>query len=207
MKILSLPPYLSTPWENISCLKAQPHSNGVFTLIVTLKDGTISNVPNLSKESIDVIFHQHTQFHQPSSSIKEMGLGEFQSILQHDPSRSNYPLLPSEVLNHLSEMTLYLSKEELNSIPKPEPDCLCPHCQITRSLHKISEEDCSEFEETVDEKDLSFRSWDIKQLAEHLYQVTNPLNDKEVYQVFLSTPIGCTCGNKDCEHIQTVLRS
>ena len=62
-------------------------------------------------------------------------------------------------------------------------------------------------EEEVSAADLTFRSWDIKQEADQLYTVTNPLNAKEHYSVFLGEPLGCTCGFKNCDHIQAVLRT
>ena len=33
----------------------------------------------------------------------------------------------------------------------------------------------------------------------------DPLDPNEHYNVFLGTPLGCTCGEKDCEHIRAVL--
>ncbi|MGH2612567.1 MAG: hypothetical protein ACRDFB_05905, partial [Rhabdochlamydiaceae bacterium] len=62
-------------------------------------------------------------------------------------------------------------------------------------------------EEEVSDEDLKFRTWDIKQENDKLYSVTNPLDKKEHYNVFLGKPLGCTCGNKNCEHIQAVLKS
>ena len=40
-----------------------------------------------------------------------------------------------------------------------------------------------------------------------LIVVTNPLDANEHYNVFLGDPIGCTCGQKNCEHIRAVLNS
>ena len=40
-------------------------------------------------------------------------------------------------------------------------------------------------DEEVNEEDLKFRSWDIKQTNEHLYEVINTLDTKEKYNVFL----------------------
>ena len=57
------------------------------------------------------------------------------------------------------------------------------------------------------EDDLKFRDWDIEQKSEELYEVTNPIDQNEHYQVFLGNPVGCTCGKKNCEHIRTVLNS
>ena len=62
-------------------------------------------------------------------------------------------------------------------------------------------------EEEITEDDLKFRNWDIRQTADKLYAVTNPLDENEHYSVFLGTPLGCTCGEKNCEHIRAVLNS
>jgi hypothetical protein len=61
--------------------------------------------------------------------------------------------------------------------------------------------------EEVSDEDLKFRDWEIKQTAEQLYTVTNPLDANEHYNVFLGSPLGCTCGDKNCEHIRAVLTS
>ena len=62
-------------------------------------------------------------------------------------------------------------------------------------------------EEKIDDLDLVFRDWEIKELSNNLYTVTNPLDLNEHYNVFLGEPIGCTCGHKNCEHIKAVLQS
>jgi hypothetical protein len=78
------------------------------------------------------------------------------------------------------------------------------HCQIAKALHgELPEEQ----EEEVTDEDLKFRLWDIDQTGDKLYVVTNPLDSKEYYNVFLGDPIGCTCGEKNCEHIRAVLNS
>ena len=61
--------------------------------------------------------------------------------------------------------------------------------------------------EEVTDEDLKFRTWDIKQPGKKLYLVTNPLDNNENYNVFLGKPVGCTCGQKYCEHIKAVLNS
>ena len=60
-------------------------------------------------------------------------------------------------------------------------------------------------EEIVSDEDLAFRDWEIKQTTDEKYQVTNPLDANEQYNVFLGNPLGCTCGEKNCEHIRAVL--
>ena len=57
----------------------------------------------------------------------------------------------------------------------------------------------------MNEEDLKFRNWEIEQTADKLYIVTNPFDKNEHYSVFLGDPLGCTCGEKNCEHIRAVL--
>jgi hypothetical protein len=108
-------------------------------------------------------------------------------------------------------MTYRLTQEELDAMAKPELDCNCPHCQITRAICTDAPTgDTSpvmDEEEIVSEKDLQFKTWDIIQSSDHIYEVRNPLDSEEYYHVHLSDPIGCTCGRNDCEHIQAVLKS
>jgi len=62
-------------------------------------------------------------------------------------------------------------------------------------------------EEEVSAEDLKFRDWDIVQSGDDVYIVTNPLNAEEQYNVYLGNPVGCTCGQPNCEHIRSVLNS
>jgi hypothetical protein len=62
-------------------------------------------------------------------------------------------------------------------------------------------------EELVSDDELKFRTWDISQSNEKLYIVSNPLDDHEHYSVYLGEPIGCTCGQKLCEHVRAVLNN
>ena len=79
------------------------------------------------------------------------------------------------------------------SIPKAEPHCNCTYCQIARAIQAGSLElgEHDEVEE-VSEEDLKFRDWDIEQKSEEIYEVTNPIDQNEHYQVFLGNPVGCT---------------
>ena len=54
---ISIPPYISTTWDNISSLHSE---EGL--LIFSLKDGNDIEVPNLTKQEIDEIFSQHLHF-------------------------------------------------------------------------------------------------------------------------------------------------
>lgn len=55
-KILSIPPYISTTWENISSIKMKGS-----LISITLKDGDSIDIPTLEKETIDLIFTTHAE--------------------------------------------------------------------------------------------------------------------------------------------------
>ena len=82
------------------------------------------------------------------------------------------------------------------------------HCQIMRIMREDQEEATdNSHEEEVTAEDLRFREWDIEHSGDHLFVVSNPLNQQEQYNVFLGKPVGCTCGQPNCEHIRAVLNS
>ncbi|NDD57883.1 MAG: hypothetical protein EBZ47_01335 [Chlamydiae bacterium] len=220
-KILCIPPYISTPWSNISSLRSE-NNGDAHTLIISLSDKTSISIPDLNPTFIHAIFAAHAKFHDstsgtsfekaaaqtknPLTSIYK--LEGLQSIMEHNQADCEAPALPKDVLEKIAYIAQLMSQEEINAIPKPEPHCNCPHCQITRVFHtKDATDKSNNCEEIVSEEDLKFRSWDICQKAEELYEVINPLDAEERYNVFLGTPIGCTCGSKKCEHIKAVLSS
>jgi hypothetical protein len=213
-QMLSIPPHLSTPWKNICSLHAQP-DNQKLKLIVILNNGVQVIIPNLEKQAIDSIFEAHARFgaaQEPSiPSVGSISLpisgnvDLMQGAMHHNPALANSPEIPKEILEKISSIVKVLGLEDASQLPKAEPHCNCPYCQIARAFS--GEEKIMKAEEEITDKDLQFRTWDIKQTGEKLYQVTNPLDEKEHYSVFLGDPLGCTCGLKNCEHIRAVLNS
>lgn len=129
-------------------------------------------------------------------------------IVQHTLSQSQAPDMPAEVVERITTMLTTLTNGDLSGFPKPEPHCNCPHCQVARSLHKITKEpEPSSLDLPVADEELTFRDWDITKMGENLYTVTSPLDPQEHYNVFLGTPVGCTCGDSHCAHIKAVLYS
>jgi hypothetical protein len=144
------------------------------------------------------------------------GLENLGSALQHSPEQSESPNLPQEILEKITSISKAMGIEDPNLLPRAEPHCNCVHCQIARAINGEREENGEREnpesaealeEETISDEDLKFRLWDIAQKNEKLYSVTNPLDEKECYGVFLGNPVGCTCGTKNCEHIRAVLNS
>ncbi|MCB1181685.1 MAG: hypothetical protein KDK55_06685 [Chlamydiia bacterium] len=135
------------------------------------------------------------------------GLEGLETTMQHDPEKSDAPNLPKEMIEKVASIAKLLLGGDLKSFPKPEPHCNCMHCQISRAILNGDKIASESDEEVITEEDLKFRTWDIKQTGDQLYRVTNPLTPSEKYDVFLGSPIGCTCGNIHCEHIKAVLSS
>jgi hypothetical protein len=206
-QILSIPPYLSTPWKEIALLYAIPEEGVVerFQLIVMMRNKVRVVVPRIDRPTIEQIFEGHARFGQqaqPTTSLENIDFFNF--ALQHNPEQANAPDLPKEMVEKIASIGKTLGGELFTQIPKFEPHCNCPFCQIARVL---SGEKKEEDEETVSDEELSFRSWNIEQSAEKLYQVSNPLDKTEYYSVYLGDPLGCTCGEKNCEHIRAVLNT
>lgn len=224
LKGLSIPPLLSTAWDNILSLSMSGND-----LQVKLTDGALINVPNLTPEQIDLIFEKHQKFLDtadaapaPKKAFRldiapsdEGKLGfvafdELGSMMQHDPSQADLEDLPAQVLEKISLLSQSLPMLGLDQLPQAVEGCNCMHCQITRALTSGFEQPAPEqflIEEPISEKELQFSEWSIIETGDKLYTVINKLDPTEEYHVFLGNPIGCTCGNNKCEHILAVLKS
>jgi len=213
-KILSIPPYISTSWKNINSILVDQSGQ----LIILLHSNAKIIIPNLDKSIINVIFDAHAKYIENEEKQKQKtdafpipfkigteGLESLSANMQHNPAQSTAPDLPEELINKITSIVKVMGVEDPETMPKPEPNCNCVHCQIARAIRGIKKGE--EDEEEISEEDLKFRLWDIKQKGEKLYLVTNPLDKKEEYNVFLGEPLGCTCGSKNCEHIRAVLNS
>jgi len=155
---------------------------------------------------------------QPPEFPFKFGMGSidgFGGVLQHNPEHANAPHMPSEILNKITSIAKIVAPEEAMEVPQPEPHCNCPHCQIARAINEgmgntvrpFSIEETQMVEESVTEQDLSFQQWSIEHLGDQLFTVVNKLDSLEKYNVYLGSPVGCTCGKEGCEHILAVLHS
>ena len=229
-KILSIPPYISTTWDSIVSLHMQQD-----LLIISLKNGTPIQIPNLSQDILTKIFQTHTDFVQSESKTQAPGdtpsgtnplfnmdnminfgfpmrfggtLEGLGAAMQHNPEQASAPDLPHEVLDKISAVAKIMDTDaSLNQSLKAEPHCNCTHCQIARAITGEAPPEKENEEEEVTDEDLKFRTWDIEQAGDKLYTVSNPLDKEEQYSVYLGEPLGCTCGQKNCEHIKAVLNT
>lgn len=222
-QVLSIPPYISTSWKNINSILVDQGD----VLIILLHTNAKISIPNLDKSIINVIFDAHAKYLEneekeknqktaPSFSmgmplkIGSDGIESLGAAMQHNPSQANSPNLPEEILNKIASISKIMGIDTPDLLPKAEPHCNCPHCQIARAIsgeENTARVAINDSNEEVSEEDLKFKTWDIIQTGEHLYIVTNPLDASEKYTVFLGTPLGCTCGEKNCEHLRAVLNS
>lgn len=213
-KILSIPPYLSTTWKNVASLSVRPEG-GLFTLIVGLQDMTRIEIPALNQEMVDEIFEAHARSNEvegqspldsPFSLSVPMlsdGGGLAPLPFQHNPEQADLPPLQPSILKKIGAIIRALGGEEIALNAAAEKDCNCMYCQMARAIRGEEEPK----EEEIAPEDLRFRDWEIAQTGDQLYSVTNPLDANEHYSVFLGSPVGCTCGSKNCEHIRAVLNS
>ena len=234
-QVLSIPPYISTTWTNIASLHVSESPIGSILAIEQIHGDRVE-IPNLSMEDIEEIFSAHASalertsvpiqniqvhpkpdlsslaLHLPMKMFGE-GLEKMGTLLQHNPDASDTPDLPPEILEKIGTIVKTLGVEDTTTIPHPEEGCNCTFCQIARAIHYSVhphgeiQRNQSAAEELVTEEDLKFRNWDIHQKGDRLYEVTNPLDTNEQYNVFLGEPIGCTCGQRNCEHVRAVLSS
>lgn len=234
-KILSIPPYISTGWDNVCSIHVE-NETSQQTLVITLQNNTVVKLPDMRPDLVTKIFQKHSEYLElktkigkaapinPMENIFNMdnmmgmsgngpikmgiGLEGIGQAMQHNPDQANAPDIPNEILEKISQVSKIMGGEAvLAEALKPEPHCNCMHCQLARAISGQSKEEDKTIEEEVSDEDLTFKSWDIEQAGEKLYTVINPLDHKEQYSVFLGEPLGCTCGHKSCEHIKAVLNS
>lgn len=236
-KILSIPPYLSTTWEHVASLRLMNTDllitlkSGETIIIPNLQPSALESIFNYHVAFMEdedkpagrsaVSFPKvgekphadHAIFEQDPNAegIFKLGLGNAEGLgiaMQHNPELAHAPDLPKEMLDKIGAIAKIVSTEEM-PIPKAEPHCNCPYCQIARAVYCASFSVCEEKteEEIVREEDLQFQEWEIVQSGDKLFTVINKLDFQEKYSVYLGHPVGCTCGKTGCEHILAVLKS
>lgn len=231
--ILSIPPYISTTWSNVSSLHVQDD-----ILFVGLLDGESIGIPNLSPKEVTEIFTQHTKCMEadardPSAGAIGMpiekllsqfpiggtggsvrfdieGMEGMTSIMDHNPAQANAPDLPQEMIQKIAAIAQVVAPNEVEEMPRAEPHCNCFHCQVARAMHHTithSPDFALPLEEEVSNEELTFREWDIEEVGSQLFKVTNRRDTSQQYTVHLGSPMGCTCGKEGCDHLLAVLRT
>ncbi len=235
--ILSIPPYISTSWKNIASLHVETQDALLILVVTLVNGTRIKvpHLEGPAIETIFSAHTKHLELDQNAFPAKlptkkptnfppaagaggvsfavpidgELNMENMGAVLQHNPDQADTPDLPEALLKKVTSLAKTLGIADPNLVPQPEPHCNCVHCQISRAMQAglETEEYPVEEEEEVTAEDLKFRTWDISQTGDKLFIVQNPLDTKEHYSVYLGEPIGCTCGEKHCEHVQAVLNS
>lgn len=243
-KILSIPPYLSTSWEYVTALRLQNTdllvhlANGEAVIVPNLKPDILETIfehhiivmeqkdESLSKQrstSLSNIIQNAEKTQSLSDpdlqaeSIFKIGFSSPEGLsaaMHHNPEYANAPDLPFEILQKIGAISKIIEPEDV-MIPKAEPHCNCPYCQIARAIHveaglpvQLEKKETEELEdEAVCEEELQFQEWNITQSGDKLFTVVNKLDSHEKYSVYLGHPVGCTCGKEGCDHILAVLKS
>lgn len=238
-KIISIPPYISVTWDQISLIKTE--QDPLMTLVLHLKDGKEIKIPGLDFSIIELAFEGHRKYMEqrsenrktegssktPTNFMQQLiglspeqlggmpmrfgisglpGMEGIEMAMQHNQQLSDTPNLPDEVIEKIASTAKLVTGGDISIFSKPEAHCNCMYCQVARAIHGIERKEDSN-EESVSEEDLTFRDWEVSEIGKDLYKVTNPLDSYESYNVYLGTPVGCTCGTTDCEHIRAALLS
>ncbi len=233
-KLLSIPPFFATSWDQVAALKATETSLHIY-----LKSGQEVILPGVDSKTVQSIFlkfnhlvegsikfqlpektEQDKAFEAIQKGLKEVlsltmklgisALGKIETVLEHNPGHAQLPPLPAEMIDRIQVLANIIPKEDLAAMSPPIAGCNCLYCQIQRIIR--SKEPSIEIghadkEEVVEDQELQFSEWSVTPIADKLYKVNNKLDPHEEYQVFLGDPMGCTCGKPHCEHIIAVLRS
>ncbi len=243
-RILSIPPLLTTTWSNVESVRVDEMGrlwvalyDGNSVCIPDIDQTHIDRIFRTYEMVLELEEKQESEreqlenaqgMHDPASGPApngfrlnfgiigslEDGLKSMGSLLQHDYQNSQAPTLPAHILDQVSQMAKALGPDHIQQIPKPEPHCNCPHCQIVRTIRGQTDEEeelavlkQEQQEEPISEQDLTFRDWEVREDGDRIFTITNPLDPSEQYKVCLREPVGCTCGGPHCEHISAALRS
>ncbi len=237
-KIFSLPPYISTTWNHVIAIHMKETTlvvslvDGDFIEIPGLKGEIIdqifashaafieNEIAEDAEDQAQVALNKIVKSNPHPLLSKEgmidhpfkigfAALDGFGGVLQHNPTQSESPDIPQEVLQKIAAIAKIIALDDPNSLPKAEPHCNCMHCQISRAIEgeTIEKKNPKIEEPQVADNELGFCQWDIEQTGEQMFVVTNRLDQIEKYSVYLGHPVGCTCGKSGCEHILAVLKS
>lgn len=221
---ISIPPYLSVSWDEVTAISSPSED----LIIFHLTNGSKVPLPNLPRDMLIALFSFHkrhleeTLEKSPTHPLQswppgfpqngpippiKLAIGGMPGMMQHNPALSEAPPLPEEMLSKISQIVKILHPDEAAGLPKSEPNCHCPHCQIAAAIESAlhpKEKPLEDLE--VKDEELQFQQWNIEQTGDKLYQVTNKLTPSEKYVVSLGDPLGCTCGSLRCEHLLEVLK-
>src|SRR3989338_1378532 len=142
--ILSIPPYISTTWKNISTLHVREEAGGALCLVAVLRNQIQVEIPGLEKGEIEVIFEAHAKYtafaDTPPKSplegftfslpLKNEGslIDSLGPTMQHNADQADLPALPPDVLAKIATVARAFGLEDTSLLKDPEPSCNCIYC-------------------------------------------------------------------------------
>jgi hypothetical protein len=98
-KLICIPPYISTTWDQISFLQSEEESGtGYLILALHLKDGKTVRIPQVDSSLIDIAFAAHVKFLE--SKISEQNQAE-----------------PNKAIGNLLQQLTGLTPDQFNNLP------------------------------------------------------------------------------------------
>lgn len=194
-KMISIPPYISTNWEQVSFLHTEESPVGLL-LIFHLKDGMSIKVPHLDPALIEIAFISHMKFLENATGRADVQAqkpgGMIQSLLGISPDQiAAIPIrlgisLPGNIENL---ETVFQHNSAQANAPELPPEVIEKITSITRMMTNGDvnnfpkpEPHCNcmhcqvargihggaaseEVAESVSDEDLKFKNWEDRSLA------------------------------------------
>jgi len=224
-RMLHLPPYISTSWENVIALHMeQDEDSDDPLLVVTLSGGVQICIPDLREEMVQDLFALHAQILTMSGAeASEEALkftGDFhfarnpweprevlQMLMRHQPSLRDEPPMPQAIINKLQSIGQLLDRDILKRLKPPLEGCNCPFCQVHRAVLTDLYDDEVTAEElpTAPPEEVHSGEWVIQSEDQSTFTVFAEHAPQTRFRVCLSDTISCTCGLPNCDHVKAVL--
>jgi hypothetical protein len=231
--LLVIPPYISTSWDQVATLYVSDNKLVIILIdstpiqIPNLDTELLNSVFQFHLQYLEVaseiddlfpsypfkdITPQDFMNSQIESGAIHFTLGTLNSLgssSEHNPEQSNAPDLPKEVLSKILAITKIISSDNWEP-SKSETNCNCFYCQVARfSLSNTSSNTTPTnlISNIPKLSNQTAKNWDVESIEPNFYMVTNRIDTKEHYNVYLGDPIRCTCGQTGCEHVVAVLKS
>lgn len=226
--MISIPPYITAPWDSIAAVHAEKDREGLDVLVISLANDYRVYIPSLTQEEISSIASTYEKFiegefgkmsdNMPGnlvSNITEVFQQIFSSVKNqptpvgvmsipvfHSPSQSSLPILDKESLRRIIKTISAVSEAGGTTFleGKPEKDCNCIYCQACRYVQATREE------KEVSKESFEFSSqWKVIPIGNETFKVMDSLDAGNEYVVSLQPTLKCSCGLNKCDHIKNVL--
>lgn len=230
--VISIPPYITTSWENVNVINVEIDKDKKKILIISLESGDQIKIPELSDEDIHNVTSSFESFIEKTSNEQNFvdhnsmisGLTEVFQQFINDGKTSQATMSQSP---GIGVVKVPLGHSALHSnMPIFDPESLrniiktikaigegrnlfekgeyqeCCNCIYCQACKFLQEE---KTENELKEENLEFASsWNVEEVNSNEYLVSNKENNS-TFNVKLEPSVACSCGSNKCEHIRIVL--